>query len=119
VLTLAAPDNPARGAQRFRDAVMSGDGEESSLPRGAILGDDEFIARLQVLRRRASREVPRREGRRSLDDIFRGAQTRKARDLAIAVASRERFAFAEIGRYLGLHTSTVSRIALRQVSELE
>jgi hypothetical protein len=58
----------------------------------------------------SSREVPRREGRRTLDAISSGAVTRAARDGAIVAAVREGYPLTEIARYVALHVSTVSRI---------
>ena len=78
--------------------------------REAILGDDAFVARFEPYRAGASREVPRREGRRALEAIFRGAVTRAARDAAIVTAFLERYALAEIARYLEVHPSTVSKV---------
>lgn len=108
-----APGDPSVGAARFRDCVSAVDTEPPRLPAAAILGDDDFIAAMQARRGRVSREVPRRECRRSLDAIFRGAISRPARDHAIVVAYRERFAMAEIARYLELHPSTVTKIVAR------
>ena len=48
--------------------------------------DDEFVARFQPYRTAASREVPRRDGRRPLAAIFDGAVTRAARNAAIVSA---------------------------------
>ena len=80
------------------------------LPRKAIVGDEDFIARFQPYRARASREVPRRDGRRALDVLFRGAVTRAARNAGVIAAFRERYPLAEIARYLDVHPSTISKI---------
>ena len=106
-----APDDPADGANRFRQSLLETDALTLQFPRTAIVGDDAFITSFQALRAQASREVSGREGRPALDAIFQGAITRKARNKAIEIALRERYAAAEIARYLGLHPSTVSRIA--------
>ena len=106
-----APDDPADGPHRFRRSVDETDADALQWPRTAIVGDDVFIDRLQQFRAEAGREVPRREGRRTLDAIFQGAFTRSSRNEAIAAALRERYAAAEIARYLGLHPRTISRIA--------
>jgi REP element-mobilizing transposase RayT len=111
LMTAIAPDDPADGANRFRQSLLETDALALEFPRTAIVGDDAFIRRFQALRARASREVPGREGRPSLEAVFHGAITRKARNKAIETALRERYAAAEVARYLGLHPSTVSRIA--------
>jgi CRP-like cAMP-binding protein len=94
--------------------------ETPTLPKDAILGDEAFIARFQPHRAGSSREVPRRRlGRPSLDAIFQGAVTRSRRNAAIATALGERYAIAEIARYLGLARPTVSKLRRRLVSESE
>jgi len=110
LMSTMAPDDPADGPNRFRRSVDETDADALQWPRTAIVGDDVFIARLQQFRQ-AGREIPRREERRTLDAIFQGAFTRSSRNGAIDVALRERYAAAEIARYLGLHPSTISRIA--------
>ena len=110
LLDILAPDDPSAGVARFREGVLTADIEAQRLPASAILGDDDFIANFKARRAQVGREVPRREGRPSLEAIFRDAVTRTARDRAILAAFRERFAMTEIARYLELHPSTVSRI---------
>lgn len=110
VLALVSPDDPQDGANRFRQSVLQADASALRLPRDAILGDDTFVARFQPYRTSASREVPRRDGRRALEAIFGGAVTRAARNAAVVAAFRERYALAEIARYLEVHSSTVSKI---------
>jgi REP element-mobilizing transposase RayT len=111
LLEVLAPNDPSAGATHLRECILTSEDEpQQPLPSAAILGDDEFVTRLAGFRSRASREVPRREGRPTLDAIFRDAITRTARDRAILAAYRERFALAEIARYVELHPSTVSRI---------
>jgi putative transposase len=109
VLELVSPDDPQEGRNRFRKWVEQAD-PDAVLPRDRILGDDAFVSRFQPYRAASSREVPRREGRRTLDAIFSGAVTRAARDGAIVAAVREGYPLTEIARYVALHVSTVSRI---------
>ena len=110
LLEMAAPGDPSAGRARFRDSVLTVESGPQRLSDAAILGDDAFVARFRLLRRHASREVPRGEGRPTLDAIFLRATTRLARDHAILTAHSERFAITEIARYLNLHRSTVSKI---------
>ena len=119
LLELLDPDNVEEAVNRFRRLVMESGPETPKLPSDAILGDDAFVARFREHRARASREVPRREGRLSLDAIFHGAVTRTARNAAILTAFGERYAIAEIARYLGLARATVSRLCRRSVPESE
>lgn len=114
VLALVSPDDPLDGANRLRQSMLESDVSALRLRRDAILGDDVFVARFQPYRAGASREVPRREGRRDLEAIFRGAVTRAARNAAIVTAWRERYALAEIARYLEVHPSTVCKVVSRQ-----
>ena len=111
LLEVLEPDNPAAGVGRFKTFVAEADAE-SALPRSTILGDDEFVARFQPYRTAASREVPRRDGRRPLEAIFDGPVTRAARNAAIVSAFLERYPVTEIARYLELHPATVSRVVL-------
>jgi REP element-mobilizing transposase RayT len=110
LLEIVAPDDPAGGAKWFRRFVLEADAHELRLPQKAILGDDRFIARFRPYRGRASREVPRSEGRPSLRAIFQGAVTRTARNDAVVTAVRERCALTEIARFLQVHRTTVSKI---------
>jgi REP element-mobilizing transposase RayT len=111
LLDSITPHDPEEATKRFQLSVSGEDACAWRLPRSAVLGDDEFIRRLQATRVRISREVPRREGRRALATIFEGAITRAARNAAIRVAVDERYALSDIARHLDVHLSTVSRIA--------
>jgi REP element-mobilizing transposase RayT len=120
VLDIIDPDNHAAAVERFRGMVMESGADAPKLPSDAILGDDAFVARFREHRARASREVPRRRlGRPGLDAIFQGAATRSLRNAAIATALEERYAIAEIARYLGLARPTVSKLRRRLVPESE
>ena len=105
--------DPTDGAKCFREFVLGVNARRLRIPRDAVLGDERFVARFQPYRAHASREVPRREARRALAVIFRGAITRVARDAGIVEAFRERYPLADIARYLDLHPSTISKIAAR------
>ncbi len=111
---VVAPGDPTEGAKQFRRSVLGVDAHALQLPGTAILGDDAFVARFRPYRAHASREVPRREGRRTLDAIFHRAVTRVARNAAIVAAFHERYALAEIARYLEVHPSTISKIVSAQ-----
>jgi putative transposase len=116
---LVVPQSDEDAVSRFRTLVAEPGADTPKLPADAVLGDDAFVARFAAHRARASLEVPRREARRSLDTIFQGAVTRSSRNAAIATAMGERYAIAEIARYLGLNRATVSKLCRRQVPESE
>jgi REP element-mobilizing transposase RayT len=110
LLELLSPGDAAEGPKLFRAFIRDADADSLQLPRDAILGDDEFVARFQPYRAQASREVLRRTGRRALEAIFRGAITRNARNAAVLEAFRERYPLVDIARYLEVHPSTISKI---------
>ena len=91
--------------------------DEDEVPRDQrILGDTAFAGRFATHARVASREVPwsERSAPLSLDSTFRSAHGRPARNAAIARAHADGFHLAAIGRFVGLHPSTVSRIVRRE-----
>lgn len=106
---------------RYLDFVREGVGQAPPWGRlrGALLGSDAFVERLspRLEGAAAQREVPRRERcahRESLDAIFNPQilANRPARNERIREATRARtYTAAEIGRHLGLHYSTVAKIA--------
>jgi len=110
LLERLSTDDPDAGATRYREFVLAEGAQLVRLPREAILGDEEFVARFQPYRARASREVPRREGRLPLEALFHGAVTRGSRNAGVIAAYRQRYALAEIARYLEVHPSTISKI---------
>ncbi len=115
LLEIVARGAPTEGSLRFRQAVLEAEAHSLELPRAAILGDDLFVAQLQAFRKCTDREVPRHQGRRALKAIFEGAVTRAARNDAVRVAIGERYALADIARYLEVHPGTVSKIVAGQV----
>ena len=114
VLEIVANGDRADAVNLFERYVLETDARALRLERSAILGDEAFVARFRPHRRRVSREIPQREGRRALEAIFRGAITRTARNAAMVTALGERYALAEIARFLEIHPSTVSKIVSEQ-----
>ena len=110
LLEVIGGDDASAERSRFRDLVVKTDPDVERLPVAMILGDDIFVERFRAHRTRVSREVRRRDGRPTLESIFRAAATRTARDRAILTAYGERFTLAEIARFLELHPSTVSKV---------
>jgi REP element-mobilizing transposase RayT len=106
---------------RYLTFVREGVGEAPPWDRlrGSLLGSDAFVERLSPRLEGASAqcEVPRRERfahRDGLDAIFtpQVVASRAARNERIREATRARvYSAAEIGRHLGLHYSTVAKIA--------
>jgi putative transposase len=105
-----APGDRENDANRFRQFVEGVDPQTLRLSREVIVGDDEFVARFRPYRDRTDRELPRGQGRRSLNAIFEGAVSRRARDAAILIAVGERYALADVARFLEVHPSTVSKV---------
>jgi len=113
---------PSRAALRFQEFAR--DGVNAPAPWSALHGQ-VFLGSRQFAERTAralqpasvSREVPRAErfaGRPTLASLFPPdlAADREQRNVAIRDAhGRHGYSLAEIARYLGLHYSTVSRVA--------
>ncbi len=109
-----------RGYARF---IARGKGVKAALPDAAggfIVGGEAFLESVQshLERKREVREHPRRErhaGRPPLTALLgrKGLKRDKAaRDGAIREAyARHGYTLSEIGDFLGLHYSTISRIA--------
>jgi len=117
----AALLTPFGSASRYLDFVREGVDADSPWKglRGSVLGSESFVKRVGrgLGGRVTDREVPRGErllGRERLEDLFppRVLQDRTIRDHRIREVSQGRgYSLVEISRHLGLHYSTVSRIA--------
>ncbi|HEX9185872.1 MAG TPA: transposase [Vicinamibacteria bacterium] len=115
----------ARFGSRSRYLQFVGEGVGAPSPwsslRGGLLGSDVFVERLagRLERRAVEGEFPRRERlvhRETLNAAFPPPvlTDRTRRDERIReLAASGRFTAAEIGRHLGLHYSTISKIAAR------
>jgi hypothetical protein len=107
--------------QRYREFVYEGIGMSSpwSGVRGLLLGSEAFAQSVgqHVEKKAAQTEFPRRERvahHESLARLFppQVAQDRLLRDGRIRQVSRtHRYSLSDIARHLGLHRSTVSKIA--------
>jgi REP element-mobilizing transposase RayT len=110
--------------RRYGEFVREGAAGRSPLSavRGVVLGSDAFLASLRprLGETAGQREIPRRERlahRPSLEALLpsRLLAERDVRDDRIREASRvQGYSLAEIGRQVGLHYSTVSRIVAAQ-----
>lgn len=108
--------------EQYTAFVLGGIGKESPLAdaRGGIIVGDGRVVQLSVARLmgEASDENPRRErfaDSPRLEDIFR----KNERDVGIYLAFyRFGYKLKEIGAYLGVHYSVISRVAARMESGL-
>lgn len=99
------------GERLYREFVEGGGGE-TSLPRGSILGDEQFQARFSARLEHGHTEAPSRErvARPILERLFAGVTSLGARNVAIAAAHDAGYSCGEIGRFVGLHRTRVLRI---------
>jgi REP element-mobilizing transposase RayT len=105
-------------ASHYLEFVRAGRGASApwSRLRGPVLGSDAFVERTALDPGRAPREVPRREcrGPRLSLDVLLPARVRSDRELRNAAIRQlllsADFSAAEVGRHLGLHYSTISKI---------
>ncbi|GAG46024.1 unnamed protein product, partial [marine sediment metagenome] len=84
---------------------------------GILLGSDAFAERMQesLVQRGLDTEIIRQQrfpNQRTLEDIFEGVETsRELRNQRIHEAVfRDGYALTAIGKYIGLHPATLSRI---------
>ena len=124
-LTIAAVlacfgSEPGRAGLRFQEFVR--DGMDAPAPWSALqgqvfLGSEQFAQHMvrAAAPSAVSAEIPRAErfaGRPTLASLFPPQLNREQRNGAIRHAHRQHgYSLAEIARHLGLHYSTVSRIA--------
>lgn len=104
---------------RYLEFVHAGIGRDSPWPglRGAALGSEAFLGRLAARLDPGASEIPRRErcvSRPPIEVLLpqslqsnRRLRDERIRELLLAAD----FSAAEIGRHLGLHYSTISKIA--------
>ncbi len=117
--------NRQEAQKSYRDFVLAGWEGESPWKRlvdHCILGEDSFLKRLlpYLKRKIALTEIPRVQRfavRPPLDRLLPRVRSRSERDRAIAAAhAHHGYSQQEIAAHVGLHSSTVTRIAQ---SELE
>ena len=111
LLGMFCQDDPAGGADRFRQFVAAVDARATRVSSCLLLGDEAFRKRFERTAAAASHEVPRRQRqvRPDLDAIFARAISRRARTTQMAQAHRRGYAMTEIASYLDLHPTTVSK----------
>jgi putative transposase len=116
-------DTAARHYHRF---VQEGVGQPSiwkDVHAQALLGEPDFVERLRGHLRGAEavKEIPRSQrylGRPTLQQLFDGKLSRARRDaLIVRAVARHGYSQREVAETVGLHYSTVSRLANRQRQE--
>jgi len=118
---------PERARRAYRRFVAQGKRITiwDELKGGVILGREKFVEELKpVLEgKRSLVEIPRKERlvhRPKLEELFAGVRKKEERDERIYRAVvKYGYKLREVGEYLGLHYSTVSRIVSRQKSKVK
>lgn len=118
---------PERARRAYRRFVAQGKRITiwDELKGGVILGREKFVEELKpVLEgKRSLVEIPRKERlvhRPKLEELFAGVRKKDERDERIYRAVvKYGYKLREVGEYLGLHYSTVSRIVSRQKSKVK
>jgi putative transposase len=107
--------DPNDAALRYTQFVRQNDAGVLNLPRDAVLGNESFVQRFEELRKRASREVPKRdrESPPALASFFADPFNRAARALGACEARRAGYSLLEIGDFLGVHYTTVVKMIAR------
>lgn len=121
-LLVSFSENRESAMEQYAAFVLGGIGKESPLSdaRGGIIAGDGRAVEISVARLmgEASGEIAKRErfaDRPGLEEIFRDND----RDIGIYMAfCRYGYKLREIGEYLGLHYSVISRVAARMGSGL-
>ena len=96
-----------------------GVGVWDELRGGVLMGSEGFVEGIAPLLRNSAlqREIPQRGrlvSRPSLDELFAEQKTKEMRNERIYEATRiHEYTLSELQGYLGLHYSTISRIASR------
>lgn len=110
-------------ARHYRRFVQEGVGQPSIWKDAhdqALLGEPDFVERLRGYLRGAEevKEIPRSQrymGRPTLQQLFDGKLSRARRDaLIVRAVERHGYSQREVADTVGLHYSTVSRVANRQ-----
>ena len=120
-ILLQFSDDRQRATDFYRKFVKQGRGVEvwDELRGGVLMGSDGFVEEMSPRLRDSAlqREIPRHArlvSRPSLDELFAEWETKAIRNERIYEATRiHEYTLSELQTYLGLHYSTISRIASR------
>jgi putative transposase len=112
---------PADAVVQYRRFVQQGRGIElwDQLRGGVLLGAERFVQEMtpRLHEIEHQREIPRSQrltARPSLDDLFSSITSKAHRNQKIHEATRQHeYTLAQLQEHLGLHYSTISRIASR------
>ena len=118
-------DDRRRATDLYRKFVKQGRGVGvwDELRGGVLMGSEGFVEEMAPLLRDSAlqKEIPQRErlvSRPSLDELFAGSETKADRNERIYEATRiHEYTLSELQYFLGLHYSTISRIASRVEAE--
>ena len=109
-----------KAIKEYQEFIIDGVGIESidgEIRGNIILGDENFIKKIngELKKMRSEEEIPREQrmvGRPEIEEIFTDKMSKKVRNDKIKEAHIDYgYRLKEIGKYLGLHYTTVSRIA--------
>jgi len=110
----------AQSQSRYRAFVHEGGTREpvwKNLKGQILLGNAAFVETFKPLLKDGSREIPRAQrllARPGLTTIFKNTKNRDERNLLIHTAHMTHgYTLSEIGRHLGLHYATISKIVKR------
>lgn len=115
-----------RSLKLYREFVQEGIGEPSPLEntkRQILLGDDAFVEQMSALldpatARKLAKEKIRQLRRPKLERMFANAEDKISRNEAIRTAHKKyQYSLTEIANFIGLHCSTVSKIANQEFEE--
>jgi len=120
-ILLQFSDDRQRATDLYRKFVKQGRGVEvwDELRGGILIGSDGFVEEMSPRLRDSAlqKEIPRHQrlvSRPSLDELFAKWETKAIRNESIYEATRiHEYTLSELQDYLGLHYSTISRIASR------
>ncbi len=113
-----------RCLERYQEFVLAGIKQPSPwdhIERQILLGGPDFVAQMRLLMDPAKKlKAKKRQGanRPSLERLFAKAKDKPQRNAAIRKANRQHlYSLSEIGNFIGLHFSTISKIANAVESE--
>ena len=117
--------NPVDAVASYRKFVREGRGVEvwNELRGGALMGSDDFVQELSPYLHgmEHQREIPRSQrliARPSLQSLIADVASKADRNQKIYEATRQyEYTLAQLAEHLGLHYSTISRIASRVETE--
>ena len=120
--------NLTQARSAYRQFVAEGQGVSvwEALRGGMLLGSDDFVERMKesLVQRKLDTDIVRHQrfpNQRALEDVFEGIGTdRDLRNQRIHEAAfRDGYTLSAIGKYIGLHPASLSRIVKHVERELQ